>query len=93
MCGQSVCPQKLRGKILLLLSLGWSQCFGKQSFTPMFSVERAHSAYAPLPLGHPLTPSCFKLLNCKDGDVILAKARGMNGALAMDNTKISLFPD
>lgn len=47
----------------------------------------------PLPPGHPPRTFLFKLLNYKDRDVILAKARNMVGALAMDNTNICLFPD
>lgn len=60
----------------------------------MFSVERAHRVQArPLPPGANPRPFLFKLLNYKDRDVILSKARTMFAALVIDNSKISLFPD
>lgn len=47
----------------------------------------------PLLAGNPPRTFLFKLLNYKDRDAILAKARGMGGALAIDNVKVFLFPD
>lgn len=41
---------------------------------------------------HP-RPLLFKLLNYKDRDTILSKARTMSWAMAIDNSKVSLFPD
>lgn len=60
----------------------------------MLCVERAHRVpMRPLPPGNPPRTFLFKLLNYKDRDVILFKARNLGDALKMDNSKISFFPD
>lgn len=67
--------------------------FGKDTFSPMFAVERAHRDPArPPPQGAPLRPFLFRLLNYRDRDTILSKAR-ITPSLKVDNAKISLFPD
>lgn len=48
---------------------------------------------SPLPPGNPPRPFLFKLLNYKDRDAILYKARTKGSALSMDSSKVSLFPD
>lgn len=42
--------------------------------------------------GKAARPFLFKLLNFKDHDTILAKARTMNASLITDKTKASLYP-
>lgn len=88
-------PERVEGKNPVAFIESWLlTIFGKESFTPMFSVERAHRVpMSPLPPGYPPRTFLFKMLNYKDRDVILSKAWKFNGELAMDNTKISLFPD
>lgn len=68
--------------------------FGKDSFSHMFTVQRAHRVPAhPLPPGNSLRFFLFKLLNHKDRDVILSKARNLSSTLVIDNSKVSLFTD
>lgn len=68
--------------------------FGKGSFSPMFSMERAHRVPpGPLPPGHTSRSFLFKILNYKDSDVILSKARFLGVALVIDNYKVLPFPD
>lgn len=46
---------------------GLISVFGKYTFSPMFSVEKAHRVPAcPLPPGIQPHPFLFKLLNCKE---------------------------
>lgn len=60
----------------------------------MFSVEQVHRVPAyPLPPGTPPRPFLFKMLNHKDKDIILSKARTMGPAMMIANSNISLFPD
>lgn len=60
----------------------------------MFSVECAHRVpLRPLPLGNPPRTFLLKLLNYKDHNIVLSKARNLGDALVMGNSKISLFPD
>lgn len=64
------------------------------TISPMFSVEWAHRVpVRPLLLDAPPHPFSFKMLNYKDRDVILSKARTLGTALVLDNSKISLFTD
>lgn len=68
--------------------------FGKESFSPMFAVERAHrDPSRPLPPGNPPRAFLLKLLYYKDRDTILSKAHTLGDDLVIDNSKISLFPD
>lgn len=75
-------PERAEGKNHIAFIESWLlTVFSKESFIPMFSVERAHRVpMRSLPPGHlPLT-FLFKMLNNKDRDVTLAKARSMSGA-------------
>lgn len=68
--------------------------FGKDTFLHIFTAGWAHRVPAhPLPPGNHPCPFLFKLLNCKDRDAILFKAKTMGGALVIDNSKVSFFPD
>lgn len=59
----------------------------------MYAVESAHRVPArPPPQGALLCPFLFRLLNYKDRDAVLSKARTTEN-LRVDNAKISLFPD
>lgn len=67
---------------------------GKESVSHMYAVEWAHAVPAcPLPPGNPPCQFLFKLLNFKDRDTILSKARTRGFTLVMDNSQISLFSD
>lgn len=90
-----VIPERAEGKKPVAFIEQWLlSTFGKDTFSPLFAVERAHRVPArPLPLGNHPRPVLFKLLNYKDRDVILTKARTMSGAMAIDNSKVPLFPD
>lgn len=68
--------------------------FGKDTFSPMFSVERAHRMLSRSLLpGAPPRPFLFKMLNYKDRDAIVFKGRSLGSALVIINSKVSLFPD
>lgn len=88
-------PEKTEGKNPVQSIEQWLlQIYGKDAFSPMFSIERAHGVpIRPLLPGNPSCPILFKLLNYKDRDVILSKARSLGDALVMTNSKIPLFPD
>lgn len=88
-------PEQAEGKNPVTFIEQWFlSTFGKDTFSHMFAVERAHKVpVRPLPPGNHLRPFLFKLLNYKDRNIILSKARAMGGAMAIDNSKISLFPD
>lgn len=88
-------PEKTEGKNPVQFTEPWLlQIYGKDSFSPMFCVERAHRLpMRPLPSGNPPHTFLFKLLNYKDRDIILSKARNLVDTLKMANSKISLFPD
>lgn len=88
-------PERAEGKNPVAFIENWLiSTFGKEAFSPLFSVERAHRVPSrPLPPGNQPCAFLFKLLNYKDRDAILSKARTMSGAMAIDNSKISLFPN
>lgn len=70
------------------------QIYGKDSFSAIICVERVHSLpMRPLPPGNLPRMFICKLLNYKDRDVILSKAKNLGDNLKMANSKISLFPD
>lgn len=88
-------PERVEGKNPVAFIEQWLvSMFGKDSFSPLFVVERAHRVpLRPLPPGNHPRAFLFKLLNYKDRDTILSKARSMSGNMAIDNSKVSLFPD
>lgn len=87
-------PGRAEGKNTVAFIEAWlTDTFGCEAFSPMFAVERAHQVPArPPPPGAPPRPFLFRLLNYKDRDAILNKARTA-GTLKVDNAKVSLFPD
>lgn len=88
-------PETAEGKNPVAFIEQWLiSTFGKDAFSPLFAVERAHRVPSrPLPPGNHPRPFLFKLLNYKDRDAILPKARTMSRAMAINISKVSLFPD
>lgn len=88
-------PERAEGKNPVAFIENWLiSTFGKEAFFPLFAVERAHRVPSrPLPPGNHPRAFLFKLLNYKDRDAILSKARTMSGVMAIDDSKISLFSD
>ncbi|XP_018425358.1 PREDICTED: LINE-1 type transposase domain-containing protein 1 [Nanorana parkeri] len=69
------------------------EVFGKTYLSPLFAVERAHRVPSrPLPPGNPPRPMLIRLLNYRDKERILRKARDM-GEISLAGSKIMLFPD
>lgn len=67
-----------------------SATFGRDAFSPMFAVENFYRVLARQPpQGAPPHPFLFCLLNYKDRDAILTKARSREN-LKGDNAKISV---
>lgn len=67
--------------------------FGKDAFTPRFSVERAQrTPTRPLPLGHHHRPFLARLLNYRDWEIILRLARERQDK-RNNRAKVSFFPD
>lgn len=67
--------------------------FGR-NFSPMFVVEQSHRVPARPPQpGEPPRLFLFILLNFKERNTILAKARTTGDARIVENTKISLYTD
>lgn len=87
-------PEKAEGKNPVAFIEQWLLLiFAKEAFSPMFAVERAHRVPArPLPPGNYPQPFLFKLLNYKDTDAILSKARQLKNTLVINNSKVSPFP-
>lgn len=87
-------PERAEGKNPVAFIEAWlPDTCGHDAFSPMFAVKMAHRVPArPPPQGAPPHPSLFRLLNYKDQDAILNKARTA-GTLKVDNAKVSLFPD
>lgn len=67
------------------------EVFGKEAFTPLYSVERAHSV-PPLPPGHPPHTILSILLNYKDKQIVLRLAREKRHILH-NGARISFYPD
>lgn len=67
--------------------------YGREAFSPLLAVERAHCMPArPPPPGAPPRTFIAKLLNYKDRDVALRLARE-KGNIPFGNEKIAIFPD
>lgn len=84
-------PERAEGKNAVAFIEAWlTDTFGQDAFSPMFAVERAHRVLSRPPQQR--APPCsflFRLLNYKDRDAILSKAR----ILKDDNAQVSLFAD
>lgn len=67
--------------------------FPDADFSPAFVNERAHRipAITPKP-GPPPRQLLARLLNCKDRNLVLHKAR-QKGTIKYENAKVSIFPD
>lgn len=67
--------------------------FGRDQFSVMFAVERAHRILPkPPPPGAPPRTFIAKLLNYRDRDVVLRLTRE-KGPILHDNAQISVYPD
>lgn len=70
-----------------------AQAIGREKLSPLYAVERAHRVPTRLPPpGAPPRPVLVRVLHYKDRDVILRAARDLP-ELAIDNSRISIFPD
>lgn len=87
-------PEKAEGKNLVAFIENWlTNTFGEDSFSKMFTVERANRVPAKLPRpGEPPRPFLFKLLNFKDRDAILHQARTRSNLMKID-VRIPFYPD
>lgn len=66
---------------------------GRETFSDIFIVERAHRSLAPRPpTGSRPRPIIAKILNYRDRDAALQKAREL-GQLTHEGMNISLYPD
>lgn len=87
-------PEKSKGPNPIELLEKWLvEFFGRESFSTMFTIERAHRVpfRAPPAGGYP-RPLLTKFLNCKDKVTLLRKAREA-GNIFFNGTRISLYPD
>lgn len=80
-------PERAEGKNPVAFIERWlNETFGKEAFSHLFAVERAHCVPARPP--HPGEPPrlfLFKFLNFKDRDAALYLARTKGEAMKMDN--------
>lgn len=69
--------EKTEGKNPVAFIERWLvEAFGREVFSPMCTVEKAHRVPGRLPHpGEPTRPFLFKLLNFKDPDAIIYQAR------------------
>lgn len=88
-------PEKTEGKNPVAFIEKWLiNAFGRESFSPMFSVERALRVLSKPPRpGEPPQLLMFKLLNLKDRDASLYQARMKSEAMKIDNVCILFYPD
>lgn len=94
MCKQLVSLRKLRGKTQLPSSNNGYLTLLERLFLPhVFCITGAGVPAHPLPPGAPPRPFLFTMLNYKDRNIILSKARTMGPAMVIAISKISLFPD
>lgn len=67
--------------------------FKDTNLSPLFAVERAHRVpMRPPPPGNPPRAILARILNCRDRDVILRKARDV-ADLNVNGARVSIFPD
>lgn len=70
-----------------------ARVIGRERLSPLYAVERAHRVPTRmLPPGAPPRPVLVRVLHYKDRDAILRAARDLP-ELAIDNSRISIFPD
>lgn len=83
-------PEKVEGRDPTEFIEHWLlEVFGKEVFTPLYSVERTHRVPSrPLPLGHPPRTLLVHLLNFKDKKIILRQA-GEKCNIQYNGVKIS----
>ena len=87
-------PEKAEGRDPTAFVEAWLQeVFGKDVFTPFYSVERAHRVPPrPLPPGNPPRTMLAKLLNFKDKEIILRLARERRN-IQFNGVRVSFYPD
>lgn len=87
-------PEKIEGSSAAEFIETWLRGkFGATVLSPLFAVERAHRVpMRPLPPGNPPRAMLVRILNCRDRDVILRKAREVED-LSVDGQRVSIFPD
>lgn len=67
--------------------------FQDMGLSPLFAIERAHRVpMRPLPPGHPPRAILARVLNCRDRDIILRRARDLPN-LSVNGARVSIFPD
>lgn len=87
-------PQKMEGRDPTEFIEHWLlDIFGKDAFTPHFSVERAHrTPTRPLPPGNPPRPMLAHLLNYSDKETILRITRECRN-IQYNGARVSFYPD
>ncbi|CAJ0928425.1 unnamed protein product [Ranitomeya imitator] len=87
-------PEKAEGRNPTEYIENWLlETFGDMALTKVFAVERAHRVppKPPVPGANPRT-MLAKILNYRDGDIILRKARDMTD-LTVEGQRIAIYPD
>ena len=87
-------PEKVEGRDPTAYVEGWLlDIFGKNSFSPLFAVERAHRVPARPPApGGPPRPMLAKLLHYRDRETVLRQARE-RANIQHNGTRVSFYPD
>ncbi|XP_056378402.1 uncharacterized protein LOC130274270 [Hyla sarda] len=87
-------PEKVEGNDSVLFLETWlKDLLPVDTFSPYFSVERAHRVPAwPPPPGGPPCPFLDKLLHFKDRDAIL-RAVQLKGKVICEESRVSFYPD
>ena len=87
-------PEKVEGRDPTSFVETWLQdIFGREAFTALFAVERAHrTPPRPLPPGGPPRSMLARLLNYRDREIILRLARE-RGSIHYNGARISFYPD
>ena len=81
------------GRLDVFVETLLSDLMQRDSFSPSFLVERAHRSLGPRPPpGAPARPIIACLLNFRDRDTILCKAREL-GQLNHQGASLSIYPD
>lgn len=87
-------PEKEEGANPTEFTENWlSSKFQGMGLSPLFAIERAHRVpMRPLPPGHPPRAILARVLNCRDRDTILRRARDLPD-LTVNGARVSIFPD